>query len=99
MKIKPIGKDKYTRSGHRVRNYASNMTLLELNNGTEILFSYSTPVAGYYRGEANNAVLDHEYFKTDEWYSSTTTRHINKYLDGVKAVTIEQEEIDSMMSH
>ena len=83
----------------KLKPYGSNMTLVRMNNGTEILFSYSTPGAGYYRGEATNAVLDHEYFKTNEWYSSTTTRHINKYLDGVKAVTIEQDEIDSMMSH
>ena len=62
----------------KLKPYGSNMTLIRMNNGTEILFSYSTPVAGYYRGEATNAVLDHEYFKT---------------------VTIEQEEIDSMMSH
>jgi hypothetical protein len=83
MKLKPLG---------------SNMTLIRMNNGTEVLFSYSTPVAGYYRGEATNAILDHEYFRTDEWYSGTTTRHINKYLDGVKAVTIEQEEINSIVS-
>ena len=83
MKLKPLG---------------SNMTLIRMNNGTEVLFSYSTPVAGYYRGEATNAMLDHEYFRTDEWYSSTTTRHINKYLDGVKAVTIGQEEINSIVS-
>jgi hypothetical protein len=83
MKLKPLG---------------SNMTLIRMNNGTEVLFSYSTPVAGYYRGEATNAMLDHEYFRTDEWYSNTTTRHINKYLDGVKAVIIGQEEINSIVS-
>ncbi len=75
----------------KLKPYASNMTTLELSNGTEILFSYSTPVAGYH-------MEDHEFFKTDEWYSSTTTRHINKYLDGAQAVTIEQSEIDSMVS-
>ena len=83
MKLKPLG---------------SNMTLIRMNNGTEVLFSYSTPVAGYYKGEATNAMLDHEYFRTDEWYSNTTTRHINKYLDGVKAVIIGQEEINSIVS-
>ena len=75
----------------KLKTYASTMTTLELRNGTEILFSYSTPVAGYH-------MEDHEFFKTDEWYSSTTTRHINNYLDGAQAVTIDQSEIDSMVS-
>ena len=75
----------------KLKPYGSNMTTLELNGGTVILFSYSTPVAGYH-------MENHEFFKTNEWYSSTTTRHINKYLDGANAAIIEQSEIDSMVS-
>ena len=41
-------------------------------NGMKVLFSYQTPVAAY---------IDGEYFRTDKHYSSTTTKHINKWLD------------------
>ena len=67
---------------------ASNMTEIKTNNNDYVLFSYSTPVAGYDKQGA---------FKTDVWYSRTTTRHINKYLDGVVARVVEQEYIDSLI--
>jgi hypothetical protein len=51
---------------------ANNQNLISYNDGTEVFFSYSTPVAGYHP--------DLGYVRTKEWYSSTTTRHINKYL-------------------
>lgn len=56
-------------------------------DGNEILFSYRTPVAVY------DAERD-EYLRTDEKYSTTTTRHINKWLDGVKAKSVSQRTID-----
>ena len=60
----------------KVRNFASNMTVLELNNGDEVLFSYSTPVAAFISGRG--------YLKTEEKHSATTTRHINKWSDVYK---------------
>jgi hypothetical protein len=66
----------------------SNMTQLSIN-GTSILFSYSTPVAGYDRDGA---------FRTGEWYSSTTTRHINKYLGKGNGREVTQDYIDSLVS-
>ena len=57
----------------KLKPVASNMTELTFNNGVTILFSYKTPVAGYDNDGS---------FRTDEHYSSTTTRHINKYLGG-----------------
>jgi len=72
---------------------AHNMTVLELDNGTEILFSYSTPVAG------NNNLSG--FFVTEENYSRTTTRHINRYLSqydlGEGAAIISQAAIDQMV--
>ena len=56
-------------------------------NGVSILFSYKTPVAGW---------DDEGAFKTSTHYSSTTTRHINKYLDGAPARSVEQSYIDSI---
>ena len=68
---------------------AANQTLVSYNNGKEVLFSYSTPVAGY---SPSNG-----YFKTDKWYSSTTTRHINKYLpDNINANVVSQEVINEL---
>ena len=57
MKIEPIG---------------SNMTELTFSDKS-VLFSYSTPVAGW---------DDTGAFRTDQHYSATTTKHINKYLGG-----------------
>ena len=50
----------------------SNMNEVEVN-GKSILFSYKTPVAGY---------DDEGAFRTDEFFSVTTSKHINKYLGG-----------------
>jgi hypothetical protein len=72
----------------RLTPQGSNMTELYIN-GTTILFSYSTPVAGYDRQGA---------FRTGEWYSSTTTRHINKYLGKGNGREVTQDYIDSLVS-
>jgi hypothetical protein len=52
------------------------MTELELDDGTTILFSYETPVA---------CSTVNGWFKTEQWYSRTTTKHVNKWLEGIKA--------------
>jgi len=61
----------------KISNVGSNMTELSTNSGAVILFSYSTPVAAL--------LPSGQYVKTSEWYSQTTTRHINKWLQGVSA--------------
>ena len=74
---------------------ASNQTLIEQANGTEVLFSYRTPVAGYHP--------DLGYVRTKEYYSPTTTRHINQYLYkssltlSITFKEVEQEVIDSLL--
>ena len=66
---------------------ASNMTEVETKDA-RILFSYRTPVAAYVFGRG--------YVKTEKWYSVTTTRHINKWINmdmpvsGYVAVTTEE---------
>ena len=50
----------------------SNMNEVEVN-GKSILFSYKTPVAGY---DSQGA------FRTEDYFSVTTSKHINKYLGG-----------------
>ena len=61
----------------KISNVGSNMTELSTNSGAVILFSYSTPVAAM--------LPSGQYIKTDKKYSATTTRHVNKWLQGVSA--------------
>ena len=56
----------------KLNKIASNITELTLGNNT-IYFSYNTPVCGF---------DDEGAFRTDEHYSQTTSKHINKYLGG-----------------
>ena len=57
----------------KLSNVGSNMTEITTAKGNRILFSYETPVAGYCEQGA---------FRTDEKFSVTTSKHINKYLGG-----------------
>ena len=71
----------------QLRPIASNMTQLDLSNGYQILFSYQTPVA---------CLSDNGYYRTATKWSSTTTRHINKWLDGVLAKEQPQSFFDEL---
>ena len=74
----------------KLHSFANNRTVLIFNGGTtEVFFSYETPVAGY------SDKLG--YVKTDKWYSSTTTRHINKYLGDLKHTVVSQSVIDDLL--
>ena len=73
----------------KLTSIAANRTVLSYPNGSEVFFSYSTPVAGYHPKLG--------YVRTQQWYSSTTTRHINKYLEYVELVTnVPQETINEL---
>ena len=72
----------------RIKTYGgANETLVEMDGEhvDEGLFSYSTPVAAFVPGIG--------YVRTTEHYSSTTTRHINKYLDGREAVKVGPSDL------
>ena len=71
-----------------IRNIGSNMTQLDLADGTSVLFSYSTPVA---------ALTDNGYYRTSKQWSATTTKHINKWLDGVLAKEQPQTYFDGLI--
>ena len=68
---------------------AANQTQLNLNDGTEVFFSYKTPVAA--------KLPNYDYIRTATKWSSTTTRHINKWLEGVTAATVDQSILDSLV--
>ena len=67
---------------------AANRNVISYNDGTEVFFSYSTPVAGY--------STELGYVRTEDWYSSTTTRHINKYLGDIEAIKVPQQTINKL---
>ena len=70
-----------------------NQNLVELRGGVVILFSYQTPVAGF--------SPDIGYFRTEEFHSTTTSRHINNWLereDAEHVETVPQEQLDEVMS-
>ena len=73
----------------QLRQIASNMTQLDLIDGTSVLFSYKTPVA---------CLTDNGYYRTSKKWSVTTSRHINKWLDGVLAKEQPQSFFDGLVS-
>ena len=81
----------------KLKNVGSNMTEVEIN-GCILLYSYSTPVAGK---NTDGWYVGNAMFKTDRKWSSTTSRHINKWFREVWDVDaktevqeIPQEEIN-----
>ena len=67
---------------------ATNMTEIETSEA-RILFSYRTPVAAYVFGRG--------YVRTETKWSVTTSRHINKWLDGVTAEKVAQTYLDKLV--
>ncbi len=70
----------------RIKPIASNMTELVLNDGTQVLFSYETPVASW---------KDGQFYKTSHKWSNTTTRHINKWSHC--AVSMPQDYFNNLV--
>tara|TARA_B100000579_G_scaffold393942_1_gene370939 strand:- start:139 stop:369 length:231 start_codon:yes stop_codon:yes gene_type:complete len=68
---------------------AANQNEVTINDGTQIFFSYRTPVAAYLPSEG--------YVRTSKFWSVTTSRHINKWLGSVTNVKeIEQSVLDNL---
>ena len=72
-----------------VKPIASNMTLLETPKHI-VLFSYATPVASFDKGT-------YSFNRTAKKWSMTTTRHINKWLDGATAKEQPQTYFDTLL--
>lgn len=70
----------------QLRPVGSNQTEVEMIDGTRILFSYRTPVAMYVPGAG--------YFRTTDYHSKTTSKHINQWLNGATAAKIDQSELN-----
>ena len=79
-----------TQSHMKLTPIAANQTQLNLNDGTEVFFSYKTPVAA--------KLPNYDYIRTATKWSTTTTRHINKWLEGVTAETVDQSILDNLVA-
>ena len=73
----------------QLKRLGSNQTEISFNNGTKVFFSYDTPVAAQ--------LPDYEYVRTATKWSVTTSRHINKWLEGVTAATVDQSILDNLV--
>ena len=68
---------------------AANQTEVSYNDGTQVFFSYRTPVAAY--------LPEKGYVRTATYWSKTTSRHINKWLQNVNNVSeIDQGVLDNL---
>lgn len=56
----------------KLKPLGSNNTTIELVDGTVILFSYETPVAAFVPGQG--------YYRTEQHFSRTTSKHITQWL-------------------
>lgn len=70
----------------------ANMTELETNGGLTTLFSYKTPVACRWTNGQTNT-----YYCTTKFWSKTTTRHVNQWLNGSNGINQPQEYFDNLM--
>ncbi len=73
----------------KIKQIASNMTELDMGFA-QVFFSYETPVAA--------RITDGTLLRTEERYSVTTTKHINKWLNGCEALTVPQDRIDCLLT-
>jgi len=78
----------------KIKHIKANMTEITLKDDPQIrvLFSYETPVAC--------SILTPEgkqFFRTERFYSVTTSRHINSWLPKDQAKEVPQEEIDNIV--
>lgn len=55
---------------------STHITTVQLTDGREVLLSYGVPVAA--------KLATGEYVKTSQYYSVTTSRHVNQYLGDQK---------------
>jgi hypothetical protein len=77
----------------RVKQVSTTSTEISLADGTEVLFSYSTPVAALVPGRG--------WMRTEQFYSTTTSKHINAWLRkncGGEVQTVPQWEVDQLVA-
>jgi hypothetical protein len=73
----------------KINPIGSNVTEVETEKAT-ILFSYRTPVAACMHDGSG-------FIRTSKQWSVTTSKHINKWLDGAKAQEVDQAILDGLV--
>ena len=74
----------------KIKQLGSNRVELVIPGRARVLFSYNTPVAAFVEGRG--------WIRTDRFYSKTTSKHINEYLQGLEFETVDQAELDELVS-
>jgi len=75
----------------RIENVKSNMIKVFSDSKT-IMYSYDTPVVVF-------LLSTMQYYKTTEFFSVTTSKHINQFLDGIdksRIVSVSQSELENL---
>lgn len=75
----------------QLKQLGSNKTELKINENTRVFFSYETPVAARILTEKGMV-----YYRTKEYYSRTTSKHINSYVTS-DAEECEQSFLDNLV--
>lgn len=73
----------------KIKNIGSNQIQISVDDGTEVLVSYSTPVAAFVPGQG--------YVRTEKFWSNTTSKHINRWIGSYKAKSVPQETLDDLI--
>ena len=77
---------------YQTKKLGANKKVLWFNNGVQVLVSYSTPVAAYLPyGDGSG------YVRTETYYSKTTSRHINAWLENVATEKVNQSVLDKLI--
>lgn len=77
-----------------LRQIGSNQTEITINTAIgelRVFFSYETPVAAI--DENGN------HYRTEKYWSRTTSKHINGYLEGSKSAEMPQEWFDDLLKN
>lgn len=71
----------------KLNTIAANQNEVTLGNGKTVFFSYNTAVA---------AIVDGKAYRTEKRWSVTTSKHINKWLNGAPAEEKPQAWFDAL---
>ena len=74
----------------KIKSIAANQTEVLKSNGDQVFISYETPVA---------AIIGGVSYRSNVKYSTTTTRHVNKWLGngGKNAIIKPQQFFDDLI--
>ena len=74
----------------RVIPQGPNKTVIQLDTGDEVFYSYETPVAGWISGKG--------YWRTTEKFSRTTSKHVGQYADTYRVRDLSPEQVTELLT-